>query len=190
MNLRSSYRIHCSLRMRAFPPPDLKSSRHCQNAQIEIVRASVGLLPPRRVSSSAPRPPPKRSGGSGGSSRKPSSSRPKSSSSKRKTGGTGRGPGRWPKGTKKSDYGNADSGPGFPPGWRASDTHIDVQPAMAKEADNSINARIDRPAQDEVQVFVASAGATTNSVKDEVVAIKAIGVEEDEEDVDAEGEDE
>lgn len=39
------------------------------------------------------------------------------SASARKKGGTGRGPGRWPKGTKKSDYGNADSGPGFPPGW-------------------------------------------------------------------------
>lgn len=50
------------------------------------------------------------------SSRKSSSSKPRSSS-KRKPGGTGRGPGRWPKGTKKSDYGNADSGPGFPPGW-------------------------------------------------------------------------
>ncbi|KAG6361515.1 hypothetical protein INS49_009742 [Diaporthe citri] len=40
-----------------------------------------------------------------------------SSSARRKPGGTGRGPGRWPKGTKKSDYGNADSGPGLPPGW-------------------------------------------------------------------------
>jgi len=45
-----------------------------------------------------------------------SSSRPRSSV-KRKSGGTGRGPGRWPKGTKKSDYGNAASGPGLPPGW-------------------------------------------------------------------------
>ncbi|EPE04944.1 histone acetyltransferase [Ophiostoma piceae UAMH 11346] len=48
----------------------------------------------------------------------PKSTRPKaatSSSKKKKTGGTGRGPGRWPKGTKKSDYGNADSGPGLPP---------------------------------------------------------------------------
>lgn len=40
-----------------------------------------------------------------------------SASRSRKPGGTGRGPGRWPKGTKKSDYGNADSGPGLPPGW-------------------------------------------------------------------------
>ncbi|RAL67750.1 hypothetical protein DID88_008483 [Monilinia fructigena] len=34
---------------------------------------------------------------------------------RRKSGGTGRGPGRWPKGTKKSDFGNAESGPGLPP---------------------------------------------------------------------------
>ncbi|CAK7197553.1 Histone acetyltransferase [Sporothrix eucalyptigena] len=47
-----------------------------------------------------------------------STPRPKaSSSSKKKSGGTGRGPGRWPKGTKKSDYGNAESGPGLPPAW-------------------------------------------------------------------------
>ncbi|KAI1205019.1 uncharacterized protein F4807DRAFT_444800 [Annulohypoxylon truncatum] len=44
-------------------------------------------------------------------------SAPKASNGKRKPGGTGRGPGRWPKGTKKSDYGNADSGPGLPPAW-------------------------------------------------------------------------
>lgn len=49
-------------------------------------------------------------------SRTPSNnrSRPRSSSARR-TGGTGRGPGRWPKGTKKSDYGDAESGPGLPP---------------------------------------------------------------------------
>ena len=34
---------------------------------------------------------------------------------RRVTGGTGRGPGRWPKGTTKKDFGNADSGPGLPP---------------------------------------------------------------------------
>ncbi|EFX04589.1 histone acetyltransferase mst2 [Grosmannia clavigera kw1407] len=46
-------------------------------------------------------------------------SRPKTNSTRKKSGGTGRGPGRWPKGTKKSDYGNADSGPGLPPAWIA-----------------------------------------------------------------------
>lgn len=72
--------------------------------------------PPVVRTASAPRPRPKRP--SGGSRRAASSSKPRSAS-KRKTGGTGRGPGRWPKGTKKSDYGNADSGPGLPPGWLA-----------------------------------------------------------------------
>lgn len=38
-----------------------------------------------------------------------------SRTSRKRSGGTGRGPGRWPKGTKKSDFGNADSGPGLPP---------------------------------------------------------------------------
>jgi histone acetyltransferase SAS3 len=70
--------------------------------------------PRHRTSSSSSRPKPRRSGG-GSSSRRPSSARPRSSTSRRKSGGTGRGPGRWPKGTKKSDFGNADSGPGLPP---------------------------------------------------------------------------
>ncbi|KAI2469661.1 hypothetical protein F4781DRAFT_393657 [Annulohypoxylon bovei var. microspora] len=50
-------------------------------------------------------------------------SAPKASNGKRKPGGTGRGPGRWPKGTKKSDYGNADSGPGLPPAWLEKQRH-------------------------------------------------------------------
>jgi histone acetyltransferase SAS3 len=69
---------------------------------------------PKSSVSSSSRPKPRRSTGSS-SSRRPSSSRPRSSTSRRKSGGTGRGPGRWPKGTKKSDFGNADSGPGLPP---------------------------------------------------------------------------
>ncbi|KAF6795375.1 MOZ/SAS family protein [Colletotrichum sojae] len=80
-----------------------------------------------RSRSSGPRPAVARSSSNGsrprrpvgGSTRRPTASRPKSSSSssRRKSGGTGRGPGRWPKGTKKSDYGNAESGPGLPPAW-------------------------------------------------------------------------
>lgn len=63
--------------------------------------------------SSATRPKARRTTVRASSSRKARSS----SSRNRKPGGTGRGPGRWPKGTKKSDYGNADSGPGLPPAW-------------------------------------------------------------------------
>jgi histone acetyltransferase SAS3 len=81
----------------------------------------------------APRPRPRRSAGS---SRRSTASRPKasrsSSSSKRKPGGTGRGPGRWPKGTKKSDYGNADSGPGLPPGWVAERARLAAMASAKK----------------------------------------------------------
>lgn len=69
--------------------------------------------PPVSRTSSASRPKARRTTVRAASSRKARSS----SSRNRKPGGTGRGPGRWPKGTKKSDYGNADSGPGLPPAW-------------------------------------------------------------------------
>lgn len=69
--------------------------------------------PPVSRTSSASRPKARRTTVRASSSRKARSS----SSRNRKPGGTGRGPGRWPKGTKKSDYGNADSGPGLPPAW-------------------------------------------------------------------------
>ena len=44
------------------------------------------------------------------------------SRSRRQTGGTGRGPGRWPKGTTKKDFGNAMSGPGLPPRGKKDDS--------------------------------------------------------------------
>ncbi|CAK7221790.1 Histone acetyltransferase [Sporothrix curviconia] len=83
-------------------------------------RAPIGRPPGARTGSGARR----RSRHSTGQVRRTpaaaavSTPRPKAtSSSKKKSGGTGRGPGRWPKGTKKSDYGNAESGPGLPPAW-------------------------------------------------------------------------
>lgn len=74
----------------------------------------------------------------------------KTSTSKRKPGGTGRGPGRWPKGTKKSDYGNADSGPGLPPAWleREKQKQAEITPSKTGEESNT---------QDTVQVQVAEA---------------------------------
>lgn len=79
-----------------------------------------------------PRPRPSRPSGS----RRSTTSRPRTStsSSKRKPGGTGRGPGRWPKGTKKSDYGNADSGPGLPPAWLAERARLASMGAAAAAA--------------------------------------------------------
>ncbi|CCF47771.1 MOZ/SAS family protein [Colletotrichum higginsianum] len=97
-------------RFEVYPPP---GGRRSDRPRPSVPRPSVA-----RNTSNSSRP--RRSGG-GSSVRRPTATRPKSksssSSSRRKTGGTGRGPGRWPKGTKKSDYGNADSGPGLPPGW-------------------------------------------------------------------------
>jgi histone acetyltransferase SAS3 len=85
----------------------------------------------RTGSSGAPRPKPRRPT----TSRRSTSSRPRNSTSnsKRKPGGTGRGPGRWPKGTKKSDYGNAASGPGLPPAWLAERAKMAVMAAVSKK---------------------------------------------------------
>ncbi|KAK4145237.1 uncharacterized protein C8A04DRAFT_10802 [Dichotomopilus funicola] len=83
-------------------------------------RSIIPRPPPVRTASSVPRPPkPRRPTSTRRSTASSSRARTSTSSNKRKPGGTGRGPGRWPKGTKKSDYGNAASGPGLPPAWIA-----------------------------------------------------------------------
>lgn len=139
------YRDIPPTRFEFFPPVtgDRRADRARQGASRPIASRSVS-------SASRPRRP-------GGSSRRPTTSRPRSSTSRRKTGGTGRGPGRWPKGTKKSDYGNADSGPGLPPGWKEKQARM-----RAKAGDGGANteaASVDKPAQDEVQVVVGKAPA-------------------------------
>lgn len=99
-------------------------------------RIPAGRLPatPRPAvarTASASRPKPRRS------ATRRSTTGPKSRSSasrSRKPGGTGRGPGRWPKGTKKSDYGNADSGPGLPPAWIEKQRLGDDTPGAGTEA--------------------------------------------------------
>lgn len=101
------------------------------DAYKDIPPTRFTVFPPthggRRIPNRAPatpRPPVSRTARSASRPKARSAARrvtvPKSRSSgsrNRKPGGTGRGPGRWPKGTKKSDYGNADSGPGLPPSW-------------------------------------------------------------------------
>ncbi|KAM7223951.1 hypothetical protein V8F06_000424 [Rhypophila decipiens] len=107
-NWREQYKDVPPTRFEVVPP--LAGTRRADRVRLTVPR------PPVVRTASAPRPRPRRPGG--GSRRTTSSSKPRTAS-KRKSGGTGRGPGRWPKGTKKSDYGNADSGPGLPPGWVA-----------------------------------------------------------------------
>ncbi|KAK5995054.1 Histone acetyltransferase mst2 [Cladobotryum mycophilum] len=161
-------------------------------------RHSVGRPPGSRTTSTS-RPRPKRAGGS---SRRPTAPRPRSSgSARKKTGGTGRGPGRWPKGTKKSDYGNADSGPGLPPGWKEKQTRV-KEPGEADDP-GSTEAPVDEePAKDEVRVVVPKLVASGIVVGGQMVAAGSLGgmpgqggpsgdnEESNGEDVDAEGEDE
>jgi len=101
-------------RFQVFPPigrrPGMSRVASSIARPVTLPRASTVRTPAQ----SRPRGRGRRPAGST-STRK--SGQKKTTTTKRKTGGTGRGPGRWPKGTKKSDYGNATSGPGLPPAW-------------------------------------------------------------------------
>lgn len=112
---------------------------------------------------------------------RPPLSRARSSSSRRKSGGTGRGPGRYPKGTKKSDYGNAGSGPGLPPGWQSN--------ADAPTDGESVHVTMkEEPAQDEVQVQLLGSGRESAAADDDdEESAEESGVEQDVEE-DEEGE--
>ncbi|KAF5680365.1 histone acetyltransferase [Fusarium heterosporum] len=146
-------------------------------------RTSVSRPTAPRTASSTSRP--KRPS----SNRRTSSSRPRSSS-KKKSGGTGRGPGRWPKGTKKSDYGNAASGPGLPPGW--NDKHSVLQ-AVTEGNDPEQEVAVEEPAEDSVVVSTRINGTKVNGngALHDASGTASNGEQaiEDEEDVDAEGED-
>ncbi|KFY98432.1 hypothetical protein V500_01673 [Pseudogymnoascus sp. VKM F-4518 (FW-2643)] len=85
---------------------------------------------PRSARPSASRPGTARRA-TGSRARSTGSSR-KASRSRRSTGGTGRGPGRWPKGTKKSDFGNADSGPGLPPRTVKEKSRLGVEMSLGE----------------------------------------------------------
>ncbi|CAK7264403.1 Histone acetyltransferase [Sporothrix epigloea] len=101
------------------------------------------------------------------------------SSSKKKSGGTGRGPGRWPKGTKKSDYGNAESGPGLPPSWLQ--TRTSMAGSMVPDSGSMPGRQVDVS----VKELEESSGRRTD-----VNAEQSVGSDKEENDKDAEGEDE
>lgn len=173
-------------RFDVFPP--IPGGRRDRN-RVSVSRPSA----PRTGSSSSARPKSRPSG----SAKRPSASRPRNSSSRRKSGGTGRGPGRWPKGTKKSDYGNADSGPGLPPGWKEKQARLQ---ALAEGKDpSSTETPEEKPAQDEVRVLVDASETSQHKAVNGKSHRSASGAnsgqangdgESDDEDVDAEGEDE
>ncbi|KAK2592252.1 Histone acetyltransferase [Conoideocrella luteorostrata] len=175
------------------------------NRRADRNRSSVSRPPVVRTASSSaarpkarPRPRPRPSGG-GSSARRSTASRPRNSSSRRKSGGTGRGPGRWPKGTKKSDYGNADSGPGLPPGWKEKQAQAQLS-AKGEDVAAPVAAAEEEPAQDEVRVLVAAVPTQSNTANGKTAESEGgsgSGTEElsaDEganaDDADAEGEDE
>lgn len=143
------YRDIAPTQFEVFPP--LGGSRRADRARHSGSGRPLGS----RTGSGSSRP--KRPSDSG---RRSSSGRMRTQGSHRKTGGTGRGPGRWPKGTKKSDYGNADSGPGLPPGW------VEKQARMRAEAEqlavDGSEAAAGGPAtQGEVEMAMPDAGETT-----------------------------
>lgn len=116
---------------------------------------------------------------------RPPLNRARSSSSRRKSGGTGRGPGRFPKGTKKSDYGNAGSGPGMPPGWQGEPNDTEAT------GEGVPMAMDDDPAEDEVQVQLLGSGRGSTAVEDDEESAEESGAEqEDEDEVDEEEEEE
>lgn len=194
------------MRFEVFPPT-------VGSRRVEKPRPTVVRPPSIPVAVSTPRPRAPASGGGGGgggggsTNRRTSTARPKSktSTSRRKTGGTGRGPGRWPKGTKKSDYGNADSGPGLPPAWierqrlealasgkKATGSSNDDGKEMKDVVRVQVAAPKQETSQDEVVVKGPRAvvsggarGALTNAAADGIV-VDGVG----DEDMDAEGEDE
>lgn len=95
--------INDPTRFEVFPAPPGNRNRNTPRPSASRPRPR----PRPRTTNSTPSRPAARPGGSSKRSAAPRSSR--------RSGGTGRGPGRWPKGTKKSDFGFADSGPGMPP---------------------------------------------------------------------------
>lgn len=107
-----------AIRFSVFPPPP--GTRKTPAAPRPSASRPSGRSRPSLGGGTPSRPKP-RNRTSVASSRRSSVTRPvatphRAGSHKKKTpGGTGRGPGRWPRGTSKADFGNADSGPGLPP---------------------------------------------------------------------------
>ncbi|ORY62510.1 uncharacterized protein BCR38DRAFT_345958 [Pseudomassariella vexata] len=147
-----SYNNVPAIRFEVFPPVNPKRPA-ASRMNSSMTRPAVVRTP-----ATAPRPRPRRS--VGGSSRK-SASRPKSSTSvRRKTGGTGRGPGRWPKGTKKSDYGNADSGPGLPPAWLEQQRSVTVSKGSAEnETQDTVEVKEAKQGRGKKSTAAAAAAA-------------------------------
>ncbi|KAI1327429.1 hypothetical protein F5Y16DRAFT_372016 [Xylariaceae sp. FL0255] len=146
-------------RFQVFPP--ISKRPGMPRTLSALGRPPLGRAPSSAIRTPAARSRPRARRPTGGSSARKSSQR-KSGSAKRKTGGTGRGPGRWPKGTKKSDYGNAASGPGLPPAWLEKQ-RISSITATEPDEDNEL--------QDTVRVQVSEMTAKGGSDRETISAV-------------------
>ncbi|KAH6894308.1 hypothetical protein B0T10DRAFT_480140 [Thelonectria olida] len=166
------YRGIPAARFEVFPP--LAGGRRADRSRQSASRPSAA-----RTSSHRARPKV-----TGGSSHRPTPSRPKSAS-KKKTGGTG---------TKKSDYGNAASGPGLPPGWLPKQPQSQLNPVAEDQDGDAGTGSTDEKAQDSVvQVNGDEPEQADAKAQSEIEAEAEVETQQEmavkEGDVDAEGED-
>lgn len=119
------------IRFEVFPPAPgarNRSTPRASGSRPAPVRNRSGL-------STSSRPTPQRPSNS--TPRQPSLARPRNGASRRKSGGTGRGPGRWPKGTTKADFDGAESAPGLPPNFQKQRSRLGNEVLLSgKEGDD------------------------------------------------------
>ncbi|KAK8045217.1 MOZ/SAS family protein [Apiospora rasikravindrae] len=183
-------------RFEVFPPVNLK------RPGMPRITSSITRPAVVRTPATVPRPRVRRSVGTGV---RKSAAKPKPSTARRKTGGTGRGPGRWPKGTKKSDYGNADSGPGLPPAWierekqRQASLTAPPKSASGENAEDTVQVQVKESKGKRGSKNADSVNGTARSETKEAPPLESNGILADSAeqnvdvemgDEDAEGEDE
>ncbi|KAI1654818.1 hypothetical protein F4813DRAFT_196512 [Daldinia decipiens] len=147
-------------RFQVFPPINNRRTA-ISRLNSSIARPPLPRIPPPS-SRRTVRPKARRSA-AGGSVRK---SAQKTTSGKRKPGGTGRGPGRWPKGTKKSDYGNADSGPGLPPAWVERKRLADLATTDENDTQDTVQVQVTEASKNQKGKQVASFSAKFDATAD------------------------
>jgi len=138
-------------RFEVYPPAP--GTRKTALSRPSASRPSSASRPRSSMSAITPSRPKPRSRQSTGSSRRSSAARPSSSGSRRRTGGTGRGPGRWPKGTTKKDFGDADSGPGLPPVLVKQRSRLGNEVLLGDEEEEEIESNVEELEYDNAIVY-------------------------------------
>jgi histone acetyltransferase SAS3 len=139
-------------RFEVFPPAP--GNRKSTTARPSVSRPSAR---PRSSLATTPSRPSHKRSSTGSSSRRASAARPRSSASRRRSGGTGRGPGRWPKGTTKKDFGNAESGPGLPPTLKHRSSRLGNEVLLGDEEgdeEDEDNESVEQEEEDDLDAIV------------------------------------